>query len=169
MKNGIIQYYVEGADEEALVKTLTSKLRVIRPGKVQKLNVVNSDITDARLRTLAPKTTVVLIFDTDTGQREILDRNIRRLKKCPSVSEVILIPQVPNLESELIRSCDIKQITDLLNSKSVGDFKSDFKRITNLDSKLQEHHFDIHRLWTGRPPIPYQNIENQSSKIKLVK
>lgn len=115
MRNKFVQYFVEGEDEEKLIHALKSDLGVIRPGKVQKLNV---------------------------------------------------IPQVHNLEDELVRSCDIKKITELLNSRSTKDFKTDFIRIKNLAQKLQEHHFDINRLWCQSPESPYQNIKNQAEKIR---
>lgn len=164
-----VQCYVEGEDEKKLIDTLKTKLGVIKPGKVQKLNVVAQEITDMRLRALAPGTMVVLVFDTDTGNPDILKKNIKLLDACTSVSEIVLIPQVPNLEEELVRSCDIKRIEELLKSKSRREFKSDLIRVSNLDAKLQEHQFNINLFWCGSPTTPYQNIENQAAKVKLRK
>ena len=82
MKNQYIQYYVEGDDEEKLVNVLKSQLRLIRSGKVQKLNVVEREISEARLRTLSRGTMVVLIFDTDTANISILENNIKTLYDC---------------------------------------------------------------------------------------
>ena len=42
MKNISIQYYVEGEDEKKLVSVLKSNMGVIKPGKVQKLNVLQN-------------------------------------------------------------------------------------------------------------------------------
>ncbi len=39
MKNRIYLYYVEGQDEEKIVNVLKTNLRLIKPGKVQKINV----------------------------------------------------------------------------------------------------------------------------------
>lgn len=167
MRYKYIQYYVEGDDEEKLISVLKTQMGVIRPGKVQKFNVVENEISDMRLRTLLPGTMVVLIFDTDTGHLDILQRNIIKLKSCAAVSEVVTIPQVPNLEGELIHSCNIKNITELLNSKSRKEFKTDFLRVSNLEKKLMEHGFSMQSFWTGNPPAPYESISNQSSKIKL--
>lgn len=169
MKSNYIQYYVEGEDEEKLINTLKTELRLIKPGKVQKLNVVEHDFTNARLMSLRPGTMVILVFDTDTDHLDILNNNLKKLKKCSAVSEIVTIPQVPNLEKELVRSCNIKNITELLNSKSRREFKTDFIRITNLADKLREHHFDIKQFWSSAPMSPYQNIENQASKVKLLK
>lgn len=169
MKSKFVQYYVEGEDEEKLLNVLKTRLCVIKPGKVQKLNVLTQEITEMRLRTLSRGTMVVLVFDTDAGNLDILNKNIRTLKSCLSVSEIVLIPQVPNLEGELIRSCNIRRIEELLNSRSRGDFKSDLIRISNLDKKLLEHQFDINLFWSGRPTASFQNIENQAEKVKINK
>lgn len=168
MRNVNVQYYVEGEDEKKLVNTLKNQLRVIVPGKVQKLNVIQDKINSNILRTLKKGTIVVLIFDTDTDNVDTLNNNIQKLEKCSFVSEIVTIPQVPDLESELIRSCNIKKITQLLNSRSKKDFKSDLIRITNLDMKLKEHEFDINLFWNQQPDFPYQNIPNNSKIIKIL-
>lgn len=169
MKSKYVRYYVEGDDEKKFLDVLKTKLGIIKPGKVEKLNVVQEEITEMRLRPLLNGTMVVLVFDTDAGQMEILEHNLTKLRKCSAVSEIVTIPQVTNLEEELVRSCDIKNIVDLLNSKSVTSFKSDLKRISNLDTKLREHKFDINVFWSKKPTSPYQRIENQAAKIKLSK
>lgn len=168
MKAKHVQYYVEGQDEVTLLNTLKTQLGIIRPGKVQKLNVVEQKIKPMHLRTLHPDTMVVLVFDTDTGKLNILNENIQVLMSCPSVSDIALIPQVPNLEAELVRSCKIKKIEELLNSKSKSEFKSDLIRISNLEQKLQTHQFNINLFWSTAPTPPYQDIENQSWKVKLL-
>ncbi len=167
MKSKYIIYYVEGENEQKLINTLKAKLGVIKTGKVQKLNVVEEKISTARLRTISRGTMVVLVFDTDTRRSRILEENIETLRSCSSVSEIVTIPQVENLEDELVRSCNIKSITELLNSKSKSDFKNDFIRVSNLDQKLKEHQFDIDVLWSQNPKSPYDAIQNLSVKIKI--
>ena len=169
VKSKYIQYYVEGEDEEKLLSVLKNRLGFIKPGKIQKLNVVTQIITDMRLRTLTRGTMVVLVFDTDRGDVNILKKNIEILGECPSVSEIVQIPQVPNLEKELVRSCNIKKIEELLNSKSRTEFKSDLIHVSNLDKKLRDHQFDINRFWCEKPTPPYQDIENQAARVKIVK
>lgn len=169
MGNKYIQYYVEGKDEERLIKVLKNELQVIRVGKVHQLNVVEHILPDSRLMALNQGTIVVLIFDTDTGHTDILKKNLEKLKKCKAVHEIITIPQVPNLEQELVNSCNIKKVVDLLDSKSLKDFKADFAQVTNLANKLREHQFDIKKLWCGWPQPPYQDIVNKAEKIKLLK
>ena len=167
MRSKYVLYYVEGEDEVKLIEVLKSDLRVIKPGKIQKLNVLQQEISTARLRTIKPATMVVLVFDTDTNNLDILKENLKILNSCTSVSEVVTIPQFHNLEEELIRSCNIKNITQLLNSKSRTEFKTDLIRVSNLDKKLKEHNFDITLFWNQNPQPPYDIISNQSDKIKL--
>lgn len=167
MKTKYIQYYVEGPDDKKVIDTLKTTMRLVKTGKVDVLNVVTEKITDLRLRTLSPGTMVVLVFDTDAGSREILNMNIQKLKNCSAVTEVVTIPQVPKLEIELVRSCNIRQIKELLNSRSNDDFKRDVMRVTNLDAKLREHQFDIDRFWSATPTPPYQDVPNQAAKVKL--
>lgn len=168
MKIKYIQYYVEGECEEKFINTLKSELMVVKTGKVQKLNVIEKEISNAHLIALRPDTVVVLIFDTDTCNIDILNKNIKKLSKCSSVSDLILIPQVKNLEDELIQSCAIKNIKELLKSKSNKDFKGDFIRVTNLANKLKSKNFDINKLWIRTPTPPYQNIKNDAGKIKNI-
>lgn len=167
MKNINVQYFVEGEDEKKLLNTLKNQLGVIQPGKVQKLNVIENKISMNILRTLKKGTVVVLVFDTDTGKIDILNSNIKFLKECSFISKVITIPQVKNLEDELVRSCNIRDITELLNSRSKKDYKSDLIRVTNLDSKLKEHEFNIAHFWNEQPTIPYQKITNESNQVKI--
>lgn len=167
MKTKYIQYYVEGPDDKKVIDTLKTKMGLVKPGKVDVLNVVTEKITDLRLRTISPGTMVVLVFDVDAGSRDILNANIQKLKNCQAVTEVVTIPQVPKLEIELVRSCDIRQIKELLNSRSNDDFKRDVMRVTNLDAKLREHQFDIDQFWSAMSTPPYQDIPNQAAKVKL--
>lgn len=165
-KNANFQYFVEGEDEKKLVNTLKNDLKVITPGRVQIINVIQNIVSDMILRTFKKGTVVILIFDTDTNNTDTLNKNISNLKKHRNVADIITIPQVKNLEDELKYSCNIRRITELLNSRSVSNFKSDLIHITNLDSKLKEHSFNINRFWSRHPESPYEHITNQANKIK---
>lgn len=167
VKSKFIQYYVEGPDDKKVVDTLKTEMGLVRPGKVHVLNVVAEEITDLRLRTLSPGTMVVLVFDVDAGNIETLKKNIQNLKAYKAVSEIVTITQVPKLEGELVRSCNIRQIKELLNSRTNEDFKRDVMRVTNLGAKLREHKFNIDQFWSATPTSPYQDIPNQASKVKL--
>ena len=95
------------------------------------------------------------------------NKNIKMLNECSFISKVITIPQVKNLEDELVRCCNIGNITELLNSRSKKDFKSDLIHVTNLDSKLREHGFNINLFWNKQPDAPYQRIVNEAAQIKI--
>lgn len=72
----IYQYFVEGEDERRLFEVLKTDMRLIQPGKIQVLNVVQEKLTDLKLRTLAENTILVFVFDTDTDNNDILLKNI---------------------------------------------------------------------------------------------
>ncbi len=165
-KNATIQYYVEGEDERKLLNVLKTDMQLIYPGKVDVLNVVCEKLTAARLLSLKPNTVVVLIFDTDAFDDTILKKNIEALGKCSNVKEVLTIPQVSNLEDELVRSCNIKDIKELLNSKSKKEFKADLIKTTNLAAKLNQKGFDIKKLWTGSGYKSYADIANMAYEVK---
>ncbi len=165
-KNANIQYYVEGDDEKSLLKVLKTELQVIKPGKIDVFNVVCDTLSLGRLMTLKPNTVVVLVFDTDAFDDAILKKNIKTLIMCSNVEDIITIPQARNLEEELVKSCNIKDIRELLNSKSKKDFKSDLIKATNLKAKLIQREFDINKLWTGKDYGSFTDLENGSSEIK---
>ena len=166
MKQKNFYYFVEGETEEKLIKVLRSELQVIYSGKIQKLNVVQEKISNARIMQIKPNTNIVLVFDTDTNNAQILMENIHKLRKCPHVNTIICVTQVLNLEDELIRCCNIRHITQLTNSSSIRQFKRDFIADAHLAQKLLQHNFDISLLWAQTPPDAFRMIENEGGKIK---
>lgn len=160
------QYYVEGEDEEKLINVLKSDMQCIEAGKVQVFNPVTEKITAMRLRTLKKNTTVIFVFDTDVGDSKILEENIKTLNKCPNVKGVYCIPQVRNIEDELVYACNIKTIDDLLGTSGSKEFKKRIISEKNLKKKLEQAGFDIHKLWSSVPDGNFKGIENVSEKIK---
>ena len=165
MKFGQYHYYVEGENERVLVEILSKckdeKFNVIRPGKIDVFNVVEREIKSTHMNTV-----VVLVFDTDTKNRAILDKNTKFLEKHKKIKEVILIPQVYNLEDELIRSCNIKNILQLLGSKSKKEFKSDFNKVNNLNEYLIKAEFAFDKLWRKNTDGIFAGITSGISKIE---
>lgn len=99
----------------------------------------------------------------------VFDKNIRLLHNARHiVSDVICIPQVRNLEDELVRATDIDNVLELLSSLSMKEYKRDLAQIRRdrLALKLKQHHFQIDQLWSMNPSGQYQRIENGSDKIK---
>lgn len=160
-------YFVEGDDDRKIVNTLKTDFRQIISGKVEKFNVIEKTLKKTHLMGLKNGTTVILVFDTDTGNTAILNKNIDFLKKQSIVKDVICIPQVEKLEDELVRSTSIKEIKELTKSHSNSEFKTDVLRISNLKKRMEECSFDFSKFWSCQPKNEYKNIVNEADKIKL--
>ena len=168
MKREQYHYFVEGEDDRKVVNTLKTDLQWIKPGKVQVFNVIEEELTSLITRTLKPGTIVVLVFDTDTGKKNTLLKNIRFLQKDSNVKQVLCILQVKNLEDEFLRSCAISQIKELTGSKSNSDYKRDLLRQSNLADKLKKHQFQFEKFWNSSDKV-YESICNDSAQIKIKK
>ena len=168
MKREQYHYFVEGEDDRKVVNTLKTDLQWINPGKVQVFNVIEEELTSLITRTLKPGTIVVLVFDTDTGKKNTLLKNIRFLQKDSNVKQVLCIMQVKNLEDEFLRSCAISQIKELTGSKSNSDYKRDLLRQSNLADKLKKHQFQFEKFWNSSDKV-YESICNDSAQIKIKK
>ena len=162
-----IQYYVEGEDEEKLISVLKTDLQLVVPGKISKFNAVQNKLTKARLMNLRQDTTVVLVFDTDTENADILNENMKILKTASAVSSIICVTQVKNLEDELIRSTDIRYIRELTGSKSDSEYKKDLIKTSNLAALLIRHGFEIKQFWAKEPVGAFAKIANEASLIKI--
>jgi hypothetical protein len=139
----LFQYYVEGETDAVLLRALKTDMQCIVPGKIKVFNVVEEEFTRARLMTLKHKTNVVLLFDTDTLNASILKKNMKFLSNQSMIGHVYCLPQVNNLEDELIRTCNISKIRELLSSKTDTDFKTDFCKCTTIKQALERHDFSI--------------------------
>lgn len=103
MSKNIYHFFVEGEGERAIINTLKTELQCIQAGKVDVFNVIQNKLNKNILMKLKPGTIVILVFDTDKDETDILDYNLRFLKKQSNVKKVIIIPEVKNLEDELVR------------------------------------------------------------------
>ena len=166
--NNRYQYYVEGKCEKKLVRTLIDH-HLVLPGQTDVLNPVQEFIKPTHLRMLPPKTTVILIFDTDITETGTLRKNLDFLKSRPNIRRIITVPQVRNLEDELIRSTDVRHIRDLIGCSHDSSFKTAFIEEKRLFDKLQLHCFDMEKLWSCPPEEPFKIIEivNHAELIKL--
>ena len=159
-------YYVEGNCEKKLIDEFKKQQLPIISGKIDVFNAVQEEFTNTRLRMLPENTVVILVFDTDTGIVEILNRNLEILKKHPRVKETWCVMQVQNLEDELKRSTDIREIKELLGSKSNSEYKHDFIIEKNLYKKLMSREFDYEKIWVTKPGKEYDGVSNDGIKIK---
>lgn len=165
-KKEIYQFYVEGEDEKKVIEVLKKDMKVIVSGKVDVLNVVQQEIKLPRIRTLKAGTIVILVYDTDVEKVDLLERNIQRLNSSKHIKRVVCVPQVGNLEDELVRATNVRQVIDLLSSETLTDFKRDLIRCTNLDKKLLDSGFDISKLWCMIPDNKFSAYGNSSKLIK---
>lgn len=167
-KQEIYHYYVEGEDEKKLLEVLKRDFGCIESGKVDKVNVVQTKFSVARIRTLKPDTIVVLIYDTDVeAGLAILQYNVDFLSKQKGIKQVICIPQVKNLEEELLRACNIKSITELTKSDSKTNYKRDLINCTNLAARLTACGFNMAKLWNRTPSNKFKRFGNGAKKIKI--
>ena len=111
-------------------------------------------------------TNVVLIYDTDIDKTDILDKNINQLKSSKHIKRIICIPQVLNLEDELVSATSVRQVIEILGSRTLTDYKRDLIRCSNLDKKLNEKNFDISKLWSKESPESFSKYGNDSIIIK---
>ena len=160
-------YFVEGECEKKLISVLKEQKVLIVPGKIDVLDVTKERLTELKLRPLPDGVILILIFDTDTQETAILKENLGYLKSCPRIKEVWCIPQVRNLEEELVRATSIHNIKELLDSDGVSKFKADFIKEKRLYSKLCEKNFDLAKMWSSKPGKKYDGIVNDGAKIKI--
>ncbi len=165
MKSNCI-YFVEGKCEATLLAALKERPQKILSGRVKIFNVITNLIPRSQLVTIQAGTTVVFVFDTDVPVTESLKKNIELVDTYCSKTKVIFLPQVMNLEDELVRCTDISSISELTHSRSTKDFKRDFCAMTNCRDVLNRHQLDVLRLWTQNPPEVFGFIPSNSNLIK---
>ncbi len=165
-KNKFCQYYVEGETEKQLIKTLKTEFQCIIPGKVETFNATLETFTKAKIIGLKMNTTIILVIDTDAGNPETLRKNINFLKNQSNIKNVICVTQVKNLEDELKRSCNLRQIREFTKSKSNSEFKRDLLKMNNLHIRLLELNFQFSKFWIRQPDGDFKCISNEASKIK---
>ena len=138
MSKNIYHFFVEGVGERIIINTLKTDFQCIQAGKVDVFNVIQNKLNKNILMKLKPGTIVILVFDTDKDETDILDSNLRFLKKQPNVKKVIIIPEVKKLEDELVRSCNITNVKDLMRSKSNSECKSDLAKCKKFKTSINK-------------------------------
>lgn len=159
-------YFVEGPTEKKLIEEFKKAQAFVLPGHVNVLNVTQRRIPKAILTNLSKDTIIVLIFDTDIPSSQVLKDNVKSLKKSRIVKDVWCVPQVENLEDELIYATDVKEIKDLIGCRSNKDFKASWNKEKNLLQKLDKHGFNFSKFWSSTPRGVFSEIENCGHKIK---
>ena len=163
-------YYVEGPCEQQLIAALKETPARLIPGKVKVFNVVQNLIPKSQMLSIQAGTTVVLVFDTDVSQTSNLKKNLELLTRYCGKLKIIFLPQVLNLENELVRCTDVRTVMELTKSGSVKNFKTDFCKIKTKDcrSMLERHKLDYPRLWMPKVPEAFNFVDNNSFQIKIM-
>lgn len=87
---------------------------------------------------------------------------------CPAKSvKLVFLVQVMNLEDELVRATDVKKITELTNSKSEKDFKTDFIALKDCRGTLIRHEFDIRKMWDQTVSEPFTFVRQGRTDVIL--
>jgi hypothetical protein len=162
-------YLVEGETEKVLIDVL-KKSGCLVAGRIEVLDVTKTIITRRKIMTFSPRTTVVLVFDTDTESDHILSENLSILSDArPRVSQIVFVPQVRSFEDELLYSCShAKQLKDFWGV--VDDFKRTFIHCKNLERDLKSKGFDLSLIWTRKASEgAFKSYNQESFKIKKKK
>ena len=169
MTRGKCLYYVEGPCEQQLISALKEAPEKLIPGKIKVFNVVQNLIPKSQMLSIQAGTTVVLVFDTDVSQTLNLKKNLELLERYCGKLKIVFLPQVLNLEEELVRCTDVKTVTKLTKSGSVKNFKTDFckMKVKDCRSMLERHQLNIARLWMTKTPDAFDFTENNGDSIKL--
>ena len=131
--------------------------------------MVQSLIPKSILLGIKPDTNVVLVFDTDVIiNLDVVKKNIGNIKKYCHGVKIIYLLQVKNLEEELVHCIDVKSVIELTKSKSLSNFKADFRMMKQEQCRrtLDKHKIDVDRLWTTVAPDEIDIVERNSSMIK---
>lgn len=162
-------YYVEGPCEQQLVAALKENPAKLIPGKIKVYNVVQNLIPKSQLLSIQCGTTIVLVFDTDVEQTTNLKKNLERLRKYCGRLYIVYLPQVLNLEDELVRCTDVQNVVDLTRSNGVRNFKTDFCKLKVKDCRamLERYGLKTERLWTTKVSEAFAFVESNSNRIKV--
>lgn len=170
MNRGKCIYYVEGPCEQQLISALKEAPEKLIPGKIKVFNVVQNLIPKSQMLSIQAGTTVVLVFDTDVSQTLNLKKNLELLERYCGKLKIVFLPQVLNLEEELVRCTNVKIVTELTKSGSVKNFKTDFckMKVKDCRSMLERHQLSIAWLWMTKTPDAFDFTENNGDSIKLL-
>ena len=162
-------YYVEGPCEQQLISALKESPSKLIPGKIKVYNVVQNLIPKSQMLSIQSGTTIVLAFDTDVPVTANLQKNLELLHRYCGKLQIIYLPQVLNLEDELVRCTNVKSVTDLTRSNSIRNFKTDFCKLKIKDCRamLERHSLDVKKLWSCKTPDAFSFVECNSNRIKL--
>ena len=113
----------------------------------------------------------IIVYDYDVFENiginiEKLEKKLKEnIKILSSISQIVIIEQNKNLEDELKRATNVKEIREILNSKSNKDWKRDMLNTINLLEKLEKKNFQISKFWINNSQI--LKLANNSYIIRI--
>ena len=128
-------YYVEGPCEQQLISALKETPSKLISGKIKVFNVVQNLIPKSQMLSIQSGTTIALAFDTDVPVTANLQKNLELLHRYCGKLQIVYLPQVLNLEDELVRCTNVKSVTELTRSNSIRNFKKDFCKLKIKDCR----------------------------------
>jgi hypothetical protein len=169
MANARCFYIVEGECEEKLINALKMPPNLVIPGKIKKWNIITTELRNSILIGIPQGSYVVLVFDTDVPETEVLKKNIAILKKYCARVQVVCLAQVRNFEDEIVRCTDVKSAPELTKSTGTQNFKKAFCKLKDQDCRrlLERHSIDVGKFWTTKVPEDFSFLKCESEKIKL--
>lgn len=169
MNNKKYIYFVEGPCEKQLIDALHVPPLRVAPGKAIVCNVIQNLIPKSQMLSIQPGTVVVLVFDTDKPITDKLQKNLELLSRYCTRIRIATLAQVLDFEDELVRSCNIKSVTEITRSKSVQNFKTDFCRmkIPDCRASLERHGLDTKQLWRKNPRNPFTFISQGADDVVI--
>ena len=66
----------------------------------------------------------------------------------------------------MVSATSVRQVIEILGSRTITDYKRDLIKCSNLDKKLKEKDFDISKFWSKEPPESFSKYGNDSIIIK---
>lgn len=169
MNSKLCTYFCEGEDDLKLVNALKLEPSKILQGSSRKLNVVQNLIPKSILLSIKPESNVVLVFDTDViTNLDIVKKNISNIQKYCHDINIIYLLQVQNLEDELTRCTDVKSVLELTKSKSLSNFKTDFKKMKDIECRyaLERHKIDVNKLWSFNASRYFNFVIRNQAEVK---
>lgn len=162
-------YCVEGPCERQLIAALKEAPSKLIPGKIKVFNVVQNLIPKSQMLSIQAGTTIVLVFDTDVKQTSNLKKNLELLNRYCGKLHIVYLPQVLNLEDELVRCTDVKTASDLTRSNGIRNFKTDFCKMKPKECRamLERHGLKIDQLWSTTAPEEFSFVENNGHQVKV--
>lgn len=169
MTNNIYHYFVEGDCEKKFIDAYKQgEFQFLNSGKVEVINPVNTYISRSRIRSLKQNTIVVLVYDVDKGNIDVLKENLNRFKQF-SITKIIHVQSITNFEDEIVFSTNVTKIDDVFGVKGVDNFKTAFIAHKDIANKLKSILFDNTKIWSRVNTIYQFKDFSKESHLKAIR